>query len=177
VDAEKLAEIRTQLNFVEHQINNLLFSDSLTAFISTLFFENSCSQLSIYNLSSCSNTCPGFTITNPFQIGVALYFHRQNYYISNNLTENYAHTGIFSQPFARIFTNLTQSIEQEGVASLQNTFTIVALLNGFIILIDCCYIFAFVIIYNYFREQFAKIKDILYFFNSKWKPKKVVDEP
>ena len=46
------------------------------------------------------------------------------------------------------------------------------LLNGFIILIDCCYIFAFMIIYNYFREQFVKIKEILYFFSNKWKGKK-----
>jgi hypothetical protein len=58
------------------------------------------------------------------------------------------------------------------VASLSGAFTIVALLNGFIILIDCCYIFAFVVIYNYFRTQFLKIKDILYFFNTKWRPKK-----
>jgi hypothetical protein len=175
VDEDKLNEIRYQLNFVEHQINSLLFSDNLSKFITTLFFDNSCSQLkSQYNYSSsnCANSCPGFTIINPFQIGIALYFHRQNYYISNNLTENYAHSGVFSQQFARIFTNLTESIQQEGVASLQNTFTIVLLLNGFIILIDCCYIFAFVIIYNYFREQFVKIKEILYFFNNKWKVKK-----
>lgn len=52
-----------------------------------------------------------------------------------------------------------------------------ALLNGFIILIDCCYIFAFIIIYNYFRQQFIKIKDILYFFNSKWKPHKTNELP
>jgi hypothetical protein len=60
---------------------------------------------------------------------------------------------------------------------LQGAFTIVALLNGFIILIDCCYIFAFIIIYNYFRTQFLKIKDILYFFNSKSRPRKAEEQP
>jgi hypothetical protein len=107
----KLAEIRSQLNYVEHQINDLLFDPDLTNFVTALYFDNSCSQLrTIHNISSsvCSNTCPGFTVVNPFQIGVGLYLHRQNYYISNNLTENFAHTGVFSQPFARIFTNLTQ---------------------------------------------------------------------
>jgi hypothetical protein len=39
------------------------------------------------------------------------------------------------------------------------------LLNGFIILIDCIYIFAFLVIYRYFRNQFAKIKEILFFFS------------
>lgn len=116
-------------------------------------------------------------MVNPFQVGFALYLHRQNYYISTNVTENYAHTGVFSQIFARVFTNLTVAIKQEGNASLDNTFTIVALLNGFIILIDCCYIIAFLIIYNYFRQQFLKIKDILYFFNSKAKPIKNNDIP
>lgn len=95
--------------------------------------------------------------------------------MSNNITENFAHTGVFSQYFARIFTNITLQIQKEGSSSLQNTFTIVLLLNGFIILIDCCYIFAFMIIYNYFREQFVKIKEILYFFNNKWKGKKSSD--
>lgn len=28
------------------------------------------------------------------------------------------------------------------------------------------------IIYNYFREQFVKIKEILYFFSNKWKGKR-----
>ena len=36
-----------------------------------------------------------------------MYFHRQNYYISNNITENQAHASLYSRPFARIFTNLT----------------------------------------------------------------------
>jgi hypothetical protein len=47
----------------------------------------------------------------------------------------------------------------------------VALLNGFIILIDCSYILAFVIIYRYFRNQFQKIKEILFFFSTKLKGK------
>jgi len=47
----------------------------------------------------------------------------------------------------------------------------VALLNGLIILIDCSYILAFVIIYQYFRNQFQQIKEILFFFSTKLKAK------
>lgn len=56
-------------------------------------------------------------------------------------------------------------IKREGISALEETFVTVALLNGFIILIDCIYIFAFLVIYRYFRNQFAKIKEILFFFS------------
>lgn len=48
----------------------------------------------------------------------------------------------------------------------------VTLLNSFIILIDCSYIVAFFIIYTYFKGQFSRIKQILYFFTTKKKIKK-----
>lgn len=48
----KLAEIRSQMNYVEHQINNLLFTPNLTSFITALYFDNSCAQLNaIQNIS------------------------------------------------------------------------------------------------------------------------------
>lgn len=101
-----------------------------------------------------------------------LYLTRQNYYISNNFSENFAHTGLFSRQFAKVFTNLTRLIREEGVASINSTLSTVVLLNGLVILIDCCYVLAFLVVYNYFKEQLLQIKEILYFFKSKWKGKK-----
>lgn len=85
------------------------------AFITAFFMDNSCNYLEkSYKISKteCANTAPGFTIVNPFEIGFALYIHRQNYYLGNNVTENYAHSGIFSKNFAWIFTNMTKLISK-----------------------------------------------------------------
>jgi len=49
----------------------------------------------------------------------------------------------------------------------------VNVLNSCIIAIDLAYLFAFMVVYYYFHSQLTKIKDILTFFDSKFK----VDRP
>jgi hypothetical protein len=105
-------------------------------------------------------------------VGLALYINRQNYYFFNNLTEDFAHTGVYSRPFAEILTNLTEYIKTDSLNAVGQIAGLVNLMNGLIIAIDCGYILAFVIIYYYFRNQLYRIKEIIIFFNEKLKARK-----
>lgn len=90
---------------------------------------------------------PSFTLTNPFEIGLASYFTRQNFYIFNNITEDYGYTGVLSKPFADVLTILAQMIEIEGIKVVDSIENKVNMMNGIIIVIDCLYVLAFIIIY------------------------------
>lgn len=48
--------------------------------------------------------------------------------------------------------------------------------NGCIIAIDLAYIFAFMVIYYYFRTQLKQIREILLFFDEKFKTKRTPPE-
>lgn len=81
--------IRGNLTYIEYNMINFLFSQSINSFISLLYFQNSCPLLTVnYGITPelCANTTPGFTIVNPFEIGLGVYINRQNYYLFNNLT-------------------------------------------------------------------------------------------
>ena len=59
---------------------------------------------------------------------------------------------------------------------MSNIVNLVNLFNGCIIVIDLGYIFAFIVIYYYFRTQFKKIKELLLLFDEKFKSKKIIPE-
>jgi hypothetical protein len=59
---------------------------------------------------------------------------------------------------------------------MDDILKLVNLFNGCKIVIDLGYILAFVVIYYFFRNQFIKIKEILLFFDEKFKSKKIVNE-
>jgi hypothetical protein len=59
---------------------------------------------------------------------------------------------------------------------MDDILKLVNLFNGCKIVIVLGYILAFVVIYYFFRNQFIKIKEILLFFDEKFKSKKIVNE-
>jgi hypothetical protein len=75
-----------------------------------------------------------------------------------------------------VLTNLIEIYKGESIRMLGNIASVVNLFNGCIIVINLGYIFAFVVIYYYFRTQFKKIKQILVFFDYKFKSRKIVSE-
>ena len=75
-----------------------------------------------------------------------------------------------------MLTNLTQYFKSESLGMVGRISALVNLFNGCIIAIDLGYIFAFVVVYYYFRAQFKKIKEILVFFDQKFKSHKTVPE-
>lgn len=167
--------IRGNLTYLEYNLDDFLFSPEINSFIATLYFSNACKLIvGKYNMTKeqCANTTPGFTVVNPFEIGLAIYINRQNYYFFNNLTENFAHSGVYSGPFATILTDLTQKYKAQSLGMLGQIASLVNFFNGCIIAIDLGYIFAYIIVYYYFRTQFKKIKEILLFFDDKFKSHK-----
>ena len=53
---------------------------------------------------------PGFTLKNPFRIGLDLYFRRVNYNLMVNLTDTFASNGIYSEPFKDLFKYFSVNI-------------------------------------------------------------------
>lgn len=119
-----------------------------------------------YNMTAakCANTAPEFTVTNPFELGLVYYFNRQNYYFSNNVTETFAHSSIYSRPFAEVMTNLTRKFKIETLGSLTTISQTLNLMNYVAITIDLFYILAFLLLYYFFRRSLASIKLIIDFF-------------
>ena len=180
IDYNMLNIIRGNLTYIQYEMSSFSFTPALNSIMAQLYFQNSCALLeNTFHLDyfNCHNTMPEFTITNPFEIGLAAYLTRQNFYIFNNITEDYGHTGVLSRPFSDVLTNLTQMIELEGIAVMDAIDSKVNMMNGIIIVIDCLYVLAFVIVYQYFKDQLQKIKDILTFFKEKLKAKTKPKEP
>lgn len=168
INNDMLAQIRGNLTYLQYNLNSLVFLPEISTYIILVYFTNSCPILAVkFNMTApdCAQTAPGFTISNPFEIGLALYLNRQNYYFFNNLTEDFAHSGIYSGPFAMILTNLIEMYKGESMRMLGSIANLVNLFNGCIIVINLGYIFAFIVIYYYFRTQYKKIKQILVFFD------------
>jgi hypothetical protein len=85
------ASIRNNLNYIIHSRKKFLFGEDFNNLILTIFFEDSCSLLNKnynYSMTECASTTKGYTIDNPFEIGLAFYFQRQNYFLFTNYTEN-----------------------------------------------------------------------------------------
>ena len=139
------------------KVSKLKYSPEFLETVETFLFDNSCGIMKKQvNMTSeqCANTMPGFTVSNPFQIGYFTYLFRQNYYLTINLTENFAHTGIYSRPLAQIFHFLALQFQKEGLRIVKGSLQQVFFINLYIILIDCLYIAIFVFIYRYFSTQY-----------------------
>lgn len=52
----------------------------------------------------------GFAIEDPFHLSLDLYFRKVQYNIVTNLTDTFASTGIYSEPFKKIFLHISTEI-------------------------------------------------------------------
>lgn len=52
----------------------------------------------------------GFSLKNPFRIGLDLYFRRINYNLIVNVTDTFGSNGIYSEPFKKLFKHFSINI-------------------------------------------------------------------
>lgn len=61
----------------------------------------------------CGDSMPGYTIEDPFKMNLDLYFRRMRYHLIANITDTFAHTGVFSDPFRDLFLYLGELIQDD----------------------------------------------------------------
>lgn len=100
---------------IENHKSKYQFSDKLSYDIKAAFFNNSCGYLvskGIIKDNWCGDSMKGFTLKNPFRIGLDLYFRRVNYNLVVNLTDAFGSNGIYSEPFKDLFKYFSVNIRE-----------------------------------------------------------------
>lgn len=98
-----------KLSIIENSKDNFQFSQGVIKDVTTIFFNDSCDYLvgkQVINTEWCGKSMSGFSLPDPFSLGLDLYFRRMNYNLIANITDTFASTGIYSDPFKELFKYL-----------------------------------------------------------------------
>lgn len=84
-----------------------------------------------------------------------MYFRRLQYNLIVNITDTFASTGLFSEPFKHVFVHISEKIKQEIYVSLDNSIASIFNLSIGIIFISC-FMFLFIIFYMIYHRNIIK---------------------
>lgn len=121
-----------------------------------IFFEDSCASLvqrKIIEPQWCNNSMRGFSLTNPFGMGLDFYFRRMHYSLVTNVTDTFAATGLFSDPFKGVFKYLAGKIKEEVGSNLVTSRSNILVFSVMVVISSVLLIVAVITTIVYYKAK------------------------
>lgn len=99
----------------------------------------------------------GFSLKNPFRIGLDLYFRRINYNLIVNVTDTFGSNGIYSEPFKKLFKHFSINIRQQISGKLKQFRSSLLVIAIMVTLMSFFLIVIFFVSLAYFKTKMRRV--------------------